>query len=582
MTDQYKNLQVKRRKGIGGVIGSILGRNISNKDIEKDIERVLQSFEQLLGTRSEALKRRDSRRIETAKALQDESTFMARNPNLALVGFIQNTLRISNRSPVVFLRNLRTQVPVIRRYPGELCTYILNELAAAEAQLGETDFGALAKLHSEIESGKSEEHIVGLLKTPPGSIQLDKEIAGIRDRKVRNKIRAVRAALTDDEVTYLERYQKQVRSWQQRGISPQDAIRETKVFLNGGVPGYLGLLSHFHDEELEERLKSNPAFLALFRHESMPIYLTRLRDKVATYEREGGWEDFDDYYRNIPRISKVFIEEFGNTKIADLLKWEKKRIRENPKAWVEFLDKEIREVTAPGYLAEHVIGPYIFALYSIFGQRIAELKARKKPELADLKDALDSFFGFYKKLARKIIKKAASMRRDARSELKKLRKAYDILNNRCTDALFNFSMAQIKILHQDLKNEMLRRARNARDFARVTQKYIEKFKQIMGSDVAAASVSPYRGAALLFSAERSYWVAQGITANLRSIRSLFSWDKMSKKIDELNTYLVIAEKRFDELDKFIKENLQFLAPQQLIKDQTRRLDIHGRPATRTA
>ena len=555
----------------------------NNEVILNKLRQVESAFEELFGPRLTRIAEIDAKRIKIAGILSEEKIFYTNDPNLALVRLVSEINEGSNNNALTFLRNLRKRKAQIIIFESELSTFVLKELDKTEKELGsEEQFDIFMQLYREIITNPSRDYILGFIKTSQHMLQLLNALDSIRNTRIANRMREVIKALTDEELVFLIRYLAEINSWKTRESIREDVPffqRQITSFLYGRGENYLGLLSHFKDEKLAERLKQNPAFLQLTRYNLMLLYLRKLREKISTY-KSGDWTQFEEVYNNINKIANTFVMEFGNSEIASELFQEKKEFREYPERWLMDVDRKLAELSSAEHRRSKVITPFIIETEKIFTQRATELSAMAKPEISELKDVVEDLIRkrieSERKTAGEITQELEKTRENSSSRLKKLRKRFEGLSNSCIDALHNFVSTKFEVIDKDIKAEYKKRLGNARAFLRYERRLLQYIHQRMGKNLEIPSIDPLNFFALMFSLNKAKIAFSGAIQNVNSTAAIFINRSTLRKIRNLDNYLKIAENAYSRLDEFILLEFGFLV--KASQTEQRRED-HARAAT---
>ena len=552
-------LITRGRKKVGNIFNRILGRS-DDEVIIRNMGNISNIFDKIFGEKLSKIAQIDAKRIAVAKIISNDNLFLTRDPNAQLVLLVQNTYRESKGNSLLFLKSLRAKREWIKKFEGELSEYLLSQLERTEKEFGnEESFRILIELYLVVAGNADRDYVVGFIKTPPHQTELRNAVNRIKHLKIKKGIREIIAALTEEELTYLTRYLAEVASWHGREAITEDIEffkRKANSFLYGQAEPYLGLLSYFKDEKLEQ-LKSNPAHLQLDRYNLMLLYLRRLRNKISAY-KTGDWTQFEEVYNNVKKIANTFIREFGNSEIGQELFEEKKEFREYPERWLYDMDREIAEISSPQYRKAKVIVPFIAEIERIFNLRINELRNTAKPEIAHLKEALKPLIKLEKNSSDNILKETSNFRRKMRERIKNLRNEFDALSNIAIDALYDFVNTKDRIVNQDIRQQVLFRLQNAQAFVRKEKQYIQNSLQTIGPDLEVTSNDPIRNIALLFSFDKAFRATAGTGYNLRSIGAIFTQRSIFRKINELNRSIETADRGYSKLNSFITEILGFL------------------------
>ncbi|MBI2101216.1 hypothetical protein HYT53_01270 [Candidatus Woesearchaeota archaeon] len=550
-----------------------------NKLILKNLEEAEAIFKELFEKRLDEVAKLDAKRIEISKAISNDKEFYAKDPNLLLIGLIENTYRESKGNFLLFLRSLRMKRAWIERLQGELPQDVLKQLQRTEAEFGNRDtFRILIQLYLHIIQNADKDYIVGFMRTEPHPLELRSAISYIKNKTLANRIREAISALTKEELDYLVKYHREITLWRSKEVVTEDIpffVLRTRIFIEGGERGYLGLFSIFKDEKLRQKLVSSPAFLRLMRHKEQAAFLMKLRNDVMSYKTDPKWEKFLKFYDDVEKIADELRNKFGNPEvdygllgaiyshlgkkeIASELFENKSKFRQFPQKWLEYFNNLLWLVNSKENKRKHVIEPFINEMDRIFGDRIHELIVMTLPEISQLKDALTPLIKLEKNSFDKIMEETADSRKNARKRLQKLREKFDDASDRCIDALTDFAEAKYRIVNVEIMQEILLRLKNAKTYAQNEGQFGRHSLQVIGDDLEKAVSNPIKGLTLLYNFDKASRATINVSYNLRSIGNIFTRKEILAKLEELNRYMETTSRTYHKLEGLINTNLQFL------------------------
>ncbi len=550
-----------------------------NDAIISKLKQVDTILDQVFGDRLSKIVEIDARRIKISKVIGTNENLLSNNPNLKLILLIQNTYKEINGNLLLFLRSLRAKRTWVKSLDGELSNYVLNQLERTETEFGyKESYKLFIEIYTKILVNQDREYIIGFLKTSPHPAELKNALEGIKNKKTVNKIREAIFALTNEELDYLVKYHEEINSWKNKEVITEDVqFFNAKInsFLYGKIEKYIGILSYFKDEELGQIILKNPAYLQLTRYNLQLIYLRRIQKKIESY-KTGDWSQFNDFYTNIKKIAGTFVREFGNNNVAEWLLQGKDSIREYPQRWLQEIDKKILEVSSVKYRKVNVIVPFIKEMERVFNLRIDRLINKTSPEINDLKEALKPLIKLEKDSADNIMAEIAKYRKGIKKILEKIRKDFDVINNRCVDSLYDFYKAKIDVIDGDIKPEIKNLLANAKVSNENEKQFLQYLLKTTGNDLEITSTDPKRVIGLLYSLDKADRALKTTGYSLRSIAMMITKEQILRKIGNLNKNLEITEKAFNNLDMFIMKKLKFLIEQDKDTNKEQRGVDYGR------
>ena len=573
----------KNHRVIDTVLYRIFGITDDDDIIVENMERASRIFDRIFRERMDKVADVDAKRMQVKDGLSDENKFLAMNPNTQLIQLIIDTYNVECKNNLIlFMRSLRAKRNGIRqRFNGELAEFVLRELERTEREFGpEGSFEILLNLYLKITKNPDRNFVIGLLTTPPGSDKLRDSINRLKNAKVKSRIIKAIAGLANDELKYLIIDFNQIKGWENK-----ESVQEDVPFFDGeinsmidGGRGYKGIRTDLNDEALALRIRSNPFYLQINGYRRFLFYLVSIRN-ILIKNPNDPFEGFNEVWNKIEEHANRLKRFFGATEtvaseIADYLLELKKSGRQFPQELLNKFNEWITNLSDRRYRQSYIVMPFIKAMEGIFSARIRELGAQEKSEVSDLKDALQPIIKSEKYSADNILEKSTRAKKRMRKRIESLRFEFEYLSDNYIDSLLEFIEAKTRIVHQDLRREILVRLINGQYFSRDVKKYVSSTTQVMGSDLETSVMNPIKGAALLFALDKASRVAEGVSHNLRSIGKLFSKKTIKKKIDELNQYMENCEKDSEVLIKFIEANLGFLLPVK--GEQENRRDENGR------
>ena len=490
---------------------------MSKADIQKNLEEVENTLKQIFGARLDRLAEIDKKRIDIANSIGDDKNFVKVNRDLALVLLIAEAHRDSKGNSKLFLRNLQTKKLWIEGFRNELSKSTLKQLERVNIEFGSEDtLNVFRRLYAVILNVKGDkETVTTFLKTH--NEEFESALSNLRNKRIANKVSELILRITNQEVNYLTRYLAEVESWEGKEAIREDVqffITETQAFLYGRDRMHFGLISYFKDEKFQQMILRNPRFLQLTRYTLQLIYLSRLRKKVESYE-SGDWKEFNEFYRDIGKISANFEKHFGNTEIAADLIAEKERIREYPQKWLEYLDIKISKINSNRYRRSNVILPFIGELEQIFQLRLRELSAMGKPEISDLSEQLEMLLKSHAKLEKNIeesiIKEASAYKKKIMKKIESLKYRFESLSTVCVDNLFDFTNMKIEFIDNTLKPLILLRLKRAKAFVSNEGQFINHALRTIGNDLESAPLNFMRISALLYDFDKAGRASIGTT-----------------------------------------------------------------------
>jgi len=571
------------RRTIVSKIRQLVRKRSKDEAMVEAIKQVSDVLDQIFDKRIENVAKIDAKRLQAQEMLKDYN-FSAGNPNFRLVLLIQNIWRLSNGNPILFMRNLRAQRRFIRGYQGELAEAILKQSETTEREFGPEDrFNILISVDAVItQKGTDETYVTGFLKTPPHTSEIYQATEQIRNGKIKSRIRKAVDILTGQEVEYLTRYLAEVESWRSEAINID--IRSCQAAANsfffGREEPYLGLISRFNDESVEKFSNSNRAYLQLSRFDQQLEYLDGLLREIES-NKNGDWSDFENFYRNAKKIAKkVIAKRFGNNELAVWMLQERKKMREFRQRWIQDMKEQIARLVAER--RTKVILPFIHHMEIFFRSRIAELRAMEKPEVAELKEALEPLIRLERESAEDILAGVVDEKERVKKRIKRLRSQFEYLSNKCVDASRDFFYAKWETVDVGIRQRLHTRLKSAFEYINKMTPYIKNSRQIAESNLEDVSLSDELK--LLHNLSIASKGAESAGYYLSSTGEIFTDREMNIKIRELESRMEIVEKHYAKLDVFIKDEITFLLqPVSQVKvPKQHRGDDYGESATRTA
>ncbi|MBI2654050.1 hypothetical protein HYX02_04530 [Candidatus Woesearchaeota archaeon] len=559
-----------------------------DSDIIKNLEYVANAFEEIFGKRLLFIAQVDARRKAVSDIINNDAIFMEKDPNFVLIRMIEETNRQSQNF-LTFLRNLRAKRAQIQQLESELSTFVLEQLQRTEEGFGgEDSFDIFWRLYGVIAKNPDKNYIEGFLITPPHPFEFQKALSKLKGGKFARELRKLIEGLTNQESLYLTRYLAEVSNWHNREINTEEVpffVSKTNSFLYGGGM-YLGIYSYFKDKALLSYILKSHAILHLMRYQQELALLEKLKEDVISYHTDADWAKstsrFMQFYNRINKIADTFASRFGNPATAAKFLENKERFGEWPEKWLEFIESELSEISAPNYRRTQIIQPFVLELERIFGLRLSELRATKKPRLEELKTKLEELIRARTESenvsARSITQASENFKKEFGKRSRNLRRKFEILSNNCIDKMMDFVNAKYNLIERRIRLEIYRRLRNAHAAVKSEKKFVQHSLNTIGQDFEGNLLNPNRFIALLYDFHKLAIITSIASESLRSIGVVLSRRDVLRRIGTLNNYLLAAEKAYTQMDNFILTELGFLVENQ---EPNVRREEYGRATTRS-
>ncbi len=210
------------------------------------------------------------------------------------------------------------------------------------------------------------------------------------------------------EIEELNKCEEDVNRWPNYRLTNRIDffIERVVLYLRGGVSRYdgtrfLGLYTYFRDVNLKNEILSNDPTKKLLFYKKEMEFFSRARYSILRSIREGGWEEFYDFYSNLKKgrnYIKMVRETFGNHEFADFLESLPKEVHENPTVWEEDLKELSERLNNVTYQNRHVIHPASQTLLTLFrkekerlfkGEDIGKRKEKLKRDIEKLRKDFD-------------------------------------------------------------------------------------------------------------------------------------------------------------------------------------------------
>ena len=184
------------------------------------------------------------------------------------------------------------------------------------------------------------------------------------------------ATLIKLEIEELNKCEEDVNRWPNYRLANNIDffIERVMLYLKGGVSKYdgakfSGLYTYFNDINLKNEILDNDSTKKLLFYKKEMEFFSRARYSILRSIREGGWEEFYDFYNNLKKGRKyirMVRETFGNHEFADFLENLPKEVHENPTVWEEDLKELSERLNNFTYQNRSVIHPSAQALLILF------------------------------------------------------------------------------------------------------------------------------------------------------------------------------------------------------------------------
>lgn len=210
------------------------------------------------------------------------------------------------------------------------------------------------------------------------------------------------------EIEELNRCEEDVNRWPNYRLTNRiDFFSERVVlYLRGGRSKFdgaqfLGLYTHFRDSELKDAILKSAIAKKLLFYRREREFFSKAGYAISRSIREGGWEEFYDFYRNLKRgknYVRMVRETFGNEEFADFLENLPREVHENPTAWEEGLKELSYRLEDVSYQNRYVIHPAVQTLLTLFrkakerlfkGEDIEKRKEKLRKDIEKLKREFD-------------------------------------------------------------------------------------------------------------------------------------------------------------------------------------------------
>jgi len=272
-------------------------------------------------------------------------------------------------------------------------------------------------------------------------------------------------------------------------------VERLVLYLKGGRSRFdgaqfSGLYTHFRDVELKEAILRSGAAKKLLFYKKEQEFFSDARSKILRSIREGGWEEFYEFYNNLKKgrnYIKMVRETFGNEEFANFLEALPKEVHENPTAWQEDLKELSHKLEDVSYQNRYVIQPAINALLKVFEGAKDRITANKV-ELKEIEGILTS-------LEESIKKRIKELRKD----MQRLRNNFNYIDGPSAD-----EMSEVIPILIDLMNRVglmpKRRLGNLSKTLEVYSSWLERYRAI-AQKLFAKPVVPVGGAAFFLAVQ---------------------------------------------------------------------------------